>query len=304
MYSLYHGQYDGGGAMSGAIPTYDHAMMAYWERSLFQRMTALVDFDGLPEAWDKDAFRYGLYRRGFLAMFESKTYGRVFQPATPCYMGLYYQPTAFQIATPFFNFSRPLKRGVECEVLKLTPDYRGVWDIVTKYAAELARQEVAIRQSQLNARFAYAAVAENENAAATLKTIFEKLANGETAVVMDKRLQKSRKPGSDDLALPWQQFDRDLKRNFLLPELLDTRREILTDFYREMGIRVAPDKRERIGSHEAESYDAETFARLLVYDTSLQDSLERVNAFLGTNITFKIQGRGEDNVTDTLTQST
>lgn len=280
MYDIYQGFYNGYG---GCFPTFNASMTAYWERSLFQRMTTLFKIEGLPDGWDKDAFKYGLFRMGFLPVFLSKKYGRVFQPGTPAFVGLYYQPTAMQISSPFFNFTRPLQIGSECEVIKLTPDYRGVWDIISKYASELVRQEVAIRQSQNNARFAYAAVAEDEKSAKTLKAIFERLGNGDDAVVYDKMAAK-RNPATGEITNPWTQFDRDLKSNFILPDLIEGRREILTDFYREMGLRVAPDKKERIGTHESYSYDAEAFSRLLVYNESLQESLDRVNNFLGTEI--------------------
>lgn len=296
MYSLYNGRYD---INSGTgIATFNDAMQNYWERSLFQRISVLVEFEGLPNGWDKDAFRYALYRMGYVTCFISKRYGRVFQPSTPCYMGINYQPTAFQITSPFFQFPRPLVRGTECEVIKLTPDYRGLWDIITKYASELTKQDVAIRQSQMNARFAYAGIAKDENSAKTLKTVFEKLGNGEEAIVIDKKLM--RKIDDKTPTVPWEQFDRNLKSNFILPELLEGRRTIMTDFYREMGIRMNPDKKERLISSESEGYNMEAFARLAVYNDSLQDSLEQVNNFLDTNITARVRGYegGEQSVTE------
>lgn len=300
MYNLYNGYYNGYG---GCMVTFNATMLFYWERSLFQRMTTLFKIENLPDGWDKDAFKYGLFRMGFLPVFLSKKYGRVFQPGTPAYMGLYFQPTAMQISSPFFSFEKPLQIGTECEVLKLTPDYRGVWDIISKYAQELVRQEVAIRQSQNNARFAYAAVAEDEKSAKTLKTIFEKLGNGDDAIVYDKMAAK-KNPATGEITNPWTQFDRDLKNNFILPELIEGRREILTDFYREMGLRVAPEKKERIGTHESYSYDAEAFSRLLVYNDSLQESLTRVNEFLGTDIQitpYQQTGEGGENVVTEFT---
>ena len=69
MYDIYQGFYNGYG---GCFPTFNTSMMAYWERSLFQRMTTLFKIEGLPDGWDKDAFKYGLFRMGFLPVFLSK----------------------------------------------------------------------------------------------------------------------------------------------------------------------------------------------------------------------------------------
>ena len=78
---------------------------------------------------------------------------------------------------------RPLKIGEECAVIKLTPDYMGIWDIISKYATELKLNDVAIRLSQINARFAYAIAAGNQKDAASIKKLLEKLANGEPGLI-------------------------------------------------------------------------------------------------------------------------
>lgn len=287
MYSAYHGYYDMGGGCDER--TFSAFSQSYWERSLFQRCRTLFRFSGLPDAapgqvqTDLDAFLYGLFRCGFLAMFETRDYGITFQPGTLAGIGLQYQPTGVNIASPYFNFMRPLKIGEECAVIKLTPDYMGIWDIISKYATELKLNDVAIRLSQINARFAYAIASGNQKDATSIKKLLEKLANGEPGVVYDVNLLKP--IGNKDApSVPWAQFDRDLKQNFILPELLAARRTTLLDFYREIGVRVNPDKKERMVNKEAQSYDAETFNRREVWNISLQESLRLANKLYGTNI--------------------
>ena len=287
MLDCYNGMYDGYCGYADGAP-FNFRSKAYWERSLFQRMRTLFIFDGLPEEnWDKDAFLFGLYKIGFLAVFKSRTYGDVFQPATPYGIGLNFQPVGMNINTPFFRFDRPLIIGRECEVIKLTPDYHGIWDIVSRCAEELMLLDVAIRLASINARFAYMIAASDDKSARSVKAILERLTNGEPAVVYNVNLAKQLTTSGSDTRIPWEQFDRDLKKNFILPELLEARRTTLTDFYREIGIRIAPDKKERIQTREAVSYDAETFNRREVWNISLQESLRRVNDFLGTNITAR-----------------
>lgn len=264
---------------------------AYWRKSLFQRIRALFVFDGLPEAGkgqvqtDYNAFLYALFSLGFLAVFRSKTYGITFQPATPTGYGLQYQPTGMQIATPYFQFDRPLIIGKECEVIQLTPDYCGVMDIIERCAEELMYNDVAIRLASLNARFAYAIAATDDKTARTIKAIMERLTNGEQGIVYDAKLNRTLANGDSDV--PWVQFDRDLKKNFVLPELLEARRTILTDFYRELGVQSAIDKRERVNVIDSIAYQAETFNRRQVYEQSLTTSLDRVNHMFDINITFK-----------------
>lgn len=264
---------------------------SYWEKSLFQRARSIFIFDGLPDQavgqvqTDYDAFLYGLFKLGYLVVFETTKYGITFQPGSPAGYGLQYQPAAMNICSPWFNFNRALEIGTECEVIKLTPDYCGIWDIISKYAEELMYNDVALRLSAINARFAYAISAADDKGARTVKALMEKLENAEPAITIDPKLNKSRL--DDPTAMPWQQFDRDLKKNFIYTDLIEARRMILTDFYRELGVQSASDKRERENVLETTAYQAETFNRRQVWELSLKQSIERVNRLYNLNITFK-----------------
>ena len=280
---------DYGGMYARGLDNYGNAypdqMMSYWTRSFFQRATALFTFEDLPAGWDVDAFKYGLYRRGFLVGFESKKYGLVIVPATVSGFGLQFQPTHALISTPYFQFNRPLRLGVECEAIKLTPDYTGIWDVITKYADEMRHLDTAIRQSSINARMAYAMVATDDKSARSLKAISEKLKNGEPAIVYDAKIRKAGDVEQD--RMPWQQFDRDLKQNFILPELIEARRAIVDDFYKEIGVRIPDDKRERMITSEVNADEAQTFIRRDVWANSLKDSVMKFNAMYDTNIKVK-----------------
>ena len=306
MYQCYAGFFDG--VPCGTFQkSFSTDALNYWERSFFQRCRSIIEFDGLPEAgagqigWDYDAFMYQLFRMGYAVVFRSKKYGMVVQPGTPTGYGLQYQPRGMNITTQFFNFGRPLEIGTECGVIKLTPDYRGIWDIITKYAVEMQHAEVAIRQSALNARFAYGAFAKDDKQKRSLELLFQRLANGEPGIIVNTELKRPMDAKSTDggaYELPIMQIDRDLSKNFILPELMEFRRTILMDFYRELGIKVQPDKKERLNVNESQSADAETFNRREVWRICLEKSLDDVNRMYGTNITFKINQPDMDEGSD------
>lgn len=274
---------------------YPNASMDYWARSLFQRLQALIDFEGLPEgdqaaapeektvqyAWDKDALKFGLFMLGYQIVFRSKTYGVVAQPGTLTGFGLQYQPAGAIVNTPFFQFDRPLKLGVEASLIKLSPDYVGVYDIITKYAAELKEIDTSIRSSARNSRLAFAMIASSDKSARTLKAVREKIINGEDVIIDDKILQKDK---ANPDSLPWYQFDRDLKANYILGDLLDARRATLVDFYREIGVRMLDDKKERMLTAEVDAGNAETFIRSEVWIETLKESCDKVNEMFGTSI--------------------
>lgn len=263
-----------------------NASMDYWQRSLLQRLTALIDFEGLPQlsasqyGWDKDALKYALYMMGFQVVFASGSYGIVPQPGTLTGYSLQYQPSGVMVATPYFQFEKPLEIGKNCELLKLTPDYAGVFDIITKYAAELKEIDTSIRASARNSRLAFAMIAANDKSARTLKAIREKIINGDDAIIDEKIMRDRVNPE----ALPWHQFDRDLKENYILNDLLEARRTTLVDFYREIGVRMLDDKKERMISAEVDAGNAETFIRSEVWIETLKESCEKINRRFGLNI--------------------
>lgn len=283
MFYTYGGLYAAPPFMNNA----PNASMDYWTRSLFQRLTALIDFEGLPEgsqnqyAWDKDALKFGLFMLGYQVVFRSKTYGVVPQPGSLTSYGLQYQPSSAVVNTPYFQIKEPLKLGIDAELLKLTPDYTGVFDIITKYAAELKEVDTSIRAAIRNCRLAWILAGAGDKGARTMKAIREKVLNGED-VILDEKIAKDK---LDPKNPPWFEFATDVRSNFIVNELLEARRTTLIDFYREIGVRMLDDKKERMLTSEVEAGNAETFIRAEVWIESLKESCRKINEHYGTNIT-------------------
>ena len=276
------------------LPFGDHSpafYMDYWTRSLYQRLTALINiknvpaFPAQPYSWDVDALKYQLFVCGYSCIIASKTYGVIPQPATLTGFGLQYQPTSAVINSPYFQIPEPLKIGLDCQLIKLTPDYTGVFDIVTKYAAELKEIDVSIKSAVRNARLGYAMIADSDKTARTLKNISEKIVNGDD-VIIDEKLTKRNING--DTSLPWYMFNRDVKESYIVNDLLDARRNTLVDFYREIGVRMLDDKRERMLTAEVAAGQAETFIRSEVWAETLKESVNKLNAGAGTNIIIEV----------------
>lgn len=302
MYTLYPGMI-AGGVSSFTGDSLSQNLFNYWTRSLFQRVGALIKFNGLPEqgpgqvGWDYTAFVYQLVRYGYAVVFRSKTYGVVVQHGTPFGYGLQWQPRGMMVNNQFFQFNRALEIGTECAVIKFTPDYRGIWDLITKAATELMIQEVSIRCTTINTRLQFAGVASNDNTAASIKGIYEQLANGNPAVTVDKDLMEPTPTDKNkDFKLPFMQINQDPSNGELLIRQYDAFDRIIRNFYRELGIRMGSDKKERLVVSEQESNDAETFNRRQVWLTELHKSIPTVNKMYGLNITAELnEERVKDN---------
>ena len=257
---------------------------AYWQRSLFQRAISTIDFTGLPDTWQasvRDFFYWCVFAYGYVGIFETDEYGLSFQPGALYGFDFYYQPTEFMVANPKLN--KRFKIHEECELLKLTPDYRGIFDIISYYAMLLSALDSGINMSIVNSKFAYLMGAKNKGAAESLKKIFDKIASGEPAVIFDQSLLPMDPQSKEE---PWSFLERsNLKQSYLTTDQLMDRSTLLSSFDAEIGIRSLPyNKKERLVTAEAESREQDSTARLEVWKATLDSSLELVNKMFGTNI--------------------
>ena len=269
-----------------AIKAYNNVSFAYWERSLFQRASSTLKFTVPWSGKVFDFFMYCLFRFGYIAISENDIYGKFFQPCTLSGYDFYYQPTRAIISNPDYNAD--LKIGKDCELLKLTPDYMGIWDIISFFAAELSELDNAINMSLVNNKFGFILGARNKTAAQAIKKALDKINAGEPAVIYDMSLLNDE---TDD-AEPWQVWERgNLKDTYFTPEQLQDRMTILNQFDAEIGIPTIPyNKKERMVQSEAESRQYDAVSRVTVWINTLEESIKDINAlYPDMNISVKLR---------------
>lgn len=277
------------GHMQPSMMKYCNAITyGYWQRALYQRAISTIEFDGLPEHWQgavKDFFYWCIFAYGYVGVFDTTEFGLSFQPGGLYGFDLYYQPTELIVANPKLN--KRFKIHEETELIRLCPDYRGIWDIISYYAMLLSQMDSGINSSIINNKFAYLLGAKNKAAAETLKKIFDKIAAGEPAVVYDSSLLAQDSQSKED---PLTFLERsNLKQSYITTDLLMDRSTLLASFDAEIGIRSLPyNKKERLVTAEAESREQDSTARLDVWKATLDSSLLLVNNMFGTNITAKL----------------
>ena len=268
----------------------DSATFAYWQRSLFQRAISTIDFKGLPETWEgsvKDFFYWCIFAYGHVGVFNSRNFGLSFQPGNPYGFDFYYQPTDYIVANPKLN--KTFKIHKDIEVIKLTPDWRGIFDIITYYSMMLSMLDAGISSSIINSKFAYLLGAKNKAAAETLNKIFDQINAGEPFVAFDENLLKN---DPNDKEEPYNFLERsNLKNSYLTTDQLMDRQTILSAFDAEIGIKSIynNNKKERMVTAEAEGREQDSTARLEVWKASLESSLKLVNNMFGTDISVEMR---------------
>lgn len=278
------------------VKSFNNKVFIFWERALFQRAASVIDFNGLPDTWEgtrKDFFIYCLFKFGFIGVMDTKDYGLIFQPGTLMGYDLYYQPTKFIIANPHITIqTKEFTIGQDAELIKLTPDYMGIWDIISYYAEKLATLDNAINMSLINNKFAFMLAAKNKQASEAFKKMIDKVNAGEPAVIYDQKLVNDQQ----DKTEPWQLWSRDhMKENYLTTMQLADFNTILHNFDKEIGIPTIPvEKKERMITDEAQSTVIDAISRSEIWLETLESSLNIVNAKYNLNIKAKRHFKTEE----------
>ena len=257
----------------------------YWFRSLLQKMDSALIFDGLPENWSQDFFLFCLWALGYVAVFDTARWGVAFQPCTLSGFDFYYQPTKAIVANPLYQKEFNIHK--DCEILKLTPDFRGVFDIVDYYATQLAEASKGINVGLINAKMPLVLTASNAAQAETLKKVYDKVQAGESLVVWKDLTDQFSEviPRKD----PFEVWNQDYKQTYIVTNLLTDLQTILDSFYMEIGLPVSTvDKKAHMLNAEANFNEAQSQARISCWVQTLDESFERINKMFGLNLSVQM----------------
>lgn len=260
-----------------ALPDKTHVKLTglafFYKDYLLKKLFGLYDIT-MPEVWDRRYFMYTLFCKGYIVTFnEGDKFGVIPQSAGLKGQGVFYQPTGATISNANIVGPRELEIDTDCTVIKLTPNYKGIWDIVDVYGDMLALCASSVSTNILNSRLAYVFTAKSKTAAESFKKMMDTIVQGDPAVVIDKSLM------NDDGTPAWQSFTQNLSQNFIAPQILETMNAIEQKFDETVGIPTAnTDKKERLNVAEVNVNNVDT--RILadvIYDT-IKEGIDKHNA--------------------------
>lgn len=260
----------------------------YWFRSLLQKIDSCLEFKNLPKDWSQDFFLLCLWARGYVAVFESERFGDketgiAFQPCTVSGYDFYYQPTKAIVSNPLYQ--REFTIHKDCELLKLTPDFNGIWDIIDHFSTQLAELTKGVNVGLINAKMPCIVTADSMAESEKLKKVYDKVQAGESLVVwkedsnhFDKEIMPRKNPFEDA-------FLNDFNKTYIVGELLENMQTIMDQFYMEIGLPVSnSDKKAHMLNAEADMSNAQAQSRVSCWVNTLNESLELINTHFGTNM--------------------
>ena len=165
----------------------------------------------------------------------------------------------------------------------------GIYDAICRAAEKLAGMDSAINMAIINSKLAWILGARNKGAAAALKKISDKINAGDSTIIFDQKILNDQ----TDKEQPFQTVELPaLKNSYILTELLRDMQTIINEFDSEIGIPTIPyEKKERMVTSEAESKEVDACARATVWNTTLNESMQKVNEMFGTNMSAQIRNK-------------
>lgn len=261
----------------------NNATARYFRKYLFQKMLSAFEWT-IPETWARDYFQFVLFGWGYIAVFDSKDagFGVIPQRCGISGYNVFYMPNRVLVSNPLLPNISELKIHENCTVLHVNPNYTPVLDIIDYYAVKLAMVTADIENNLFNNKLSYVFAVGNQTAASSFKKLYDQIAQGNPAVIVDKELLK------EDGNKTWEVFQQNLKQNYLVSDLLEDYRRIENDFCTKVGIPATnTEKRERMSVEEVTRNDIETDSLIDGWLRRLQDDIDETNAMFNIGLAVK-----------------
>lgn len=253
----------------------DTGLQWYFRRYLLQKAISIFKWD-MPEAWAKNYFLYVLYCWGYVAVINTDLFGVIPQGCSLSGYDVFYQPTTATIANPLLKGIVQPKIDKQCTLIRLQPDYGSIMDKVNFYADMLALCAETVGTNLFNSKLAYVFAAQDKTSAESLKKLYDRIASGEPAAVIDKNLF------NDDGSPNWMMFNQHLKESYIAGDIMEDMRKWEIKFCTDLGIPNSnTEKKERMLVDEVNSNNVEVKLWADLALENLKESCEKARNMFG-----------------------
>ena len=251
--------------------------VAYYSRTLLRKAMSIYEFTNIPEDWDLDYMLTKLLVNGFFTITDTPIGVRPLECGVSG-INVFNHPTTVIIANPILG---DLERTIDedAALIKLSYDYRGIMDLITKYAYMLAECDCSISVNLMNSKVAFIGLVETKAQANSMKLMYDKISRGEPAVFV-----KGDQINSDTILY------NHVKENYIAGDIQILKRKIMSEFLTEIGVNNANiDKRERLTDNEVEANDSEIQLNASFWLQNIKEGIDKANKLFNLNIEVKIK---------------
>lgn len=268
----------------------------FFQRYLLEEALSVYVFD-IPENWDLNYYRYCLFILGHIGIVNTDKYGVICLNGMPFGRNVFYQPTHYLISNPLISRTLQPQIHVNCEVIRMQPDWCGIWDLINFYGDMMALSAEAAGINLINSKLAYVFMAKNKAMAESMKKMYDQVHSGNPAVFADKNLM------NEDGSPSWILFNQNLKNTYITPDIMSDLHRWKNLFLTEIGIPNANfEKTERLITNEVNANNTETRSKADLWLDQMKDGMIRANKMfdldLGVRLRFDIQEQQRMEVMD------
>ena len=196
----------------------------FFTNYLLQRAISVFNWDGVPETWAENYFKYVLYCNGYFAVVNTDKYGVIPQACGLYGYNIFYQPTNAIISNPLLSGTLNPKIGSQCTLFRLQPNYSPINDIVAYYANMMSLASECLGTNLVNSKLSYVFASKSKTQAETFKKLYDNIASGEPASFIDKTLF------DENGNCNWKMFNQNLNANYITDKVLNDLRTIQNMF--------------------------------------------------------------------------
>ena len=260
----------------------------FFTNYLLQRAISVFKWDGVPETWAENYFKYVLYCNGYFAVVNTDKYGVIPQACGLYGYNIFYQPTNAIISNPLLSGTLNPKIGSQFTLFRLQPNYSPINDIVAYYANMMALASECLGTNLVNSKLSYVFASKSKTQAETFKKLYDNIASGEPASFIDKTLF------DENGNCNWKMFNQNLNANYITDKVLNDLRTIQNMYDTEIGIPNSnTSKKERMIVDEVNSNNFETQCLADTWLEELKKSCAQTNKMFG--LSLKIDWRYDRN---------
>ena len=253
------------------------AAFSYYCRTLFRKAMSIYKFEGIPDYWDLDYMISVLLANGFITITDTQMGVLPLRCGISGY-NVFNHPTTVIVANPVLgNFERTIDE--DCALVKISFDYRGILDIIYRYAYMLAECDCSISVNLMNSKVAFIGLVESKQQANSMKAMYDMISKGEPAVFV-----KGSQINQDTILY------NHVKENFIASDIQLLKRKIMSEFLTEIGVNNAnTEKRERLTDNEVEANDSEIQLNAGYWLDNIKEGFEVANRLYNLNLSISLK---------------
>lgn len=289
----------------------NNTLVWFFVRYLMQDVMSVFDFT-LPKEIDKRYFKSVLFYTGWIIGTYDNRFGAIAHYGTKEGYDFYRRPIKSVITLTHsepvqtIQLERKLQGSEQDAVLiALQEDYGTILDLVMFYAERMALIYESFDTNIVNSKLAYVFGTDNKALAESFKKVYDNLAGGQTACVIDKEFFSD----LDGVTPRWQAFFNNLKQNYIGSDLLIDLSKIRKEFCTAVGIPNAnTDKKERATDDEINSNNIETLTRVEMWRDNINESLTRLGTIFsdwkGSEVRLRTTSNNIEGIIEGVSENT